>query len=457
MIGIREHLGLARAVPLALALVASGIVLSLAAPTLAGPDGMGTQRIAIGDHNNGAILKPRNLGFVLLPLGKTGQEAVPAEIAEGLTAYLTSDLSRIPGSFVIARASAAAVEKERAAPEAIAARFGVRFVITGSVREDGSRIRLDMVLFDSSAKKDLWSASFSRNATELSALRRDALARIADSIGAKLLEAALPHAEPVPGDLLLRARGLLGERQSAETAAQARRLLQDGLNQLGVNAAVAAPEALSELAAIHLQEALAGWSPAPQQDLQQARELTERAIAADSRNARAQALHGAILRVLKRPHEALAAYEAAVTADSNLADAHAEIGRLRIDTGEPTEALPAIDKALALSPLDPQRPLWLSFAGMAELYADRPEKAIPWLDRAASLDPRFLNSWIWLAAAHELAGDPGKAAAASKTALTLSPGLTIARLKHLLASDDPRVAAHTSQILDALQRAGIPE
>ena len=120
------------------------------------------------------------------------------------------------------------------------------------------------------------------------------------------------------------------------------------------------------------------------------------------------------------------------------------------------EALPPIEQAIALSPLDPQMALWLSFAGMAELYAGHPAKAIPWAERAAALDPRFLNPQIWLAAAHELSGDDRSAAADIKRALALSPGLTVARLARHLAAADPRVKAQASRVLEALRRAGLP-
>ena len=243
---------------------------------------------------------------------------------------------------------------------------------------------------------------------------------------------------------------------------EARGLLQRALNG-GASAAGSGgtarsmPEALTELASIHLAEALAGSSPAPAQDLQRAQQLVEQAIAADPRDGRALALRGALRRALRKPDEALAAYQAAVAADDNLADAHAEIGRVRIDVGQASEALPAIEKALALSPLDPQRTLWLSFAGMAELYAGRPTQAIPWLERAATLDPQFLNPLIWLAAAREISGDDGGAAAEITKALALSPGLTITRLARQLAADNPQVKERATQILAALRRAGLPE
>jgi adenylate cyclase len=440
---------------LAAALAASGGAAGGAAAASPGPHPMNARQTS-GEAAARHTLRP--LGFALLPLEAPAGSNQQA-LADGLTAYLTSDLSKIRGSFVIARASAAALQPGDARPQAAAARFGVRYVVSGTAGEESGRLQVEAALFDAAAGKQLWSHAFARDAAELAGLRGDVLARIAQSVGAPLSDAALHHEGRIPGDLLLRAKALLVGPQSATTMAEARRLLERVLSADGRpgDAAEAMPEALTELASIHLAEALSGRSPAPAQDLRRAEQLVARALAADPHDGRGLALKGALLRVLQKPREALAAYQAAVAADDNLADAHAEIGRVRIDLGEAAEALPPIEQALARSPLDPQTPLWLSFAAMAELYAGRPAAAIPWAERAAALAPNFLNPQIWLAAAHQLSGDSRRAAADRKRAQALSPGLTVARLARHLAAADPRVTAQASRVLEALRRAGLPE
>jgi tetratricopeptide (TPR) repeat protein len=216
-------------------------------------------------------------------------------------------------------------------------------------------------------------------------------------------------------------------------------------------------DATDGLAAVHFLEAVSGWSPSPLQDLRRAKQLIDAALTADSGDPRAQALRGALLRLQKKPADALAAYEAATAADPNLADAYAEIGRIKIDLGRASDALPAIEKALELSPHDPQRFLWLSFAGMAQLYAGRPKEAVPWLEKSAALRPSFINAQIWLAAAHQLAGDSEQATAAAKAALKLSPSLTIMKIARQIETDNPDLRPRAEQVLAALRQAGVPE
>src|SRR5439155_13765966 len=122
--------------------------------------------------------------------------------------------------------------------------------------------------------------------------------------------------------------------------------------------------------------------------------------------------------------------------------------------GQAGDTVPAIEKALALSPRDPQRVLWLSFAGMAELYAGRPKAAVPWLERSAALMPSFVNARIWLAAAHQLAGATQKAKAAAQEAVELSPGLALARGARQLP-DTAETPRRSQERLEAPRRGGV--
>ena len=428
----------------------AALLLPLAGPPAANP--LTSPRLPVPVE--GALLTADRsvpaLSFVVTPLRNASDDPGQAYVAEGLTDYVTRDLSRIHGSFVIARASAAALADAK--PAELAGEFAVRYVISGTAGTQGGRLAVELSLFDAATDKTGWSGKFARDAGALGALRNDILARLAEETGAPPgAVGALPMQGREPGEALLRARALLIRPQNPVTVAEARRLLEGALKE------GASRDAEDGLAAIHLLEAVSGWSPAPAQDLRRARQLIDAAIAGDPGDARAQALNVALLRLAKHPAEALAAYEAAVAADPNLAESHAEIGRVKIDLGQAGDTVPAIEKALALSPRDPQRVLWLSFAGMAELYAGRPKAAVPWLERSAALMPSFVNARIWLAASHQLAGATQKAKAAAQEAAELSPGLTLARVARQLPGDTAETRRRSEEILDALRRAGIAE
>lgn len=395
------------------------------------------------------------LSVVVLPLRNASSDPQQAYIADAITDYLTSDLSRIRGSLVIAYASAAAAASEQSSDEQIAHRLGVRYVLKGSTVAAGKTLRIDAELFDAEGSRSLWTTEVAGELGELPALRAKLVSRVAQSLdagpGVPPDAAKAEPSAPESVDLLLRARSLLLQPQTAETMAAARRLLETVVQQDRRSA-----EAVGELASIHLAEALSGRSPDARQDLALAQELIDAAIAAEPGNPRTLALRGALLRLRKKPAEALAAYQAAIAANPSFADAQAEVGRLKIDVGQADDALGPIKTALQLSPLDPQRSLWSSFAGMALLYAGHPAEAIPWLEKSAALNPRFLNPQLWLVAAYALDGQGDKASRVLQTVLRLSPKLTVALVERQLDSGDPRGREQLSPILDALKRVGLP-
>lgn len=399
-------------------------------------------------------IRAMDLSFAVLPLQNATGDPRQHYVTDALTDDLTIDLSRIRDSLVIARSSAAALVAKTPGigSDAAAHQLGVRYVLHGTAALRDGRVRLSGALFDAEAASDVWAAEFVRPEAELAALRSALVTQLADRVNATTAVATnQPISDAEVIDQLLQAQALLLGPQTAQSAAAARRLLEAALRR-----APQTGKAMTALGSVHLAEALAGWSPAPRQDLAEAQRLVDGAITADPQDSRALALRGALLRVEGKPVPALAAYEAAVAADPNLADAYAEIGRLKIDLGRAEETAAAIERALRLSPLDPQRPLWMSFAGMALLYADRPVDAVPWLEKSVALKQDFLNPRVWLAAAYELQGRSDKAADAVKEALRISPALNIARLERQLAGASQRSRQQLSLILDALRRAGLP-
>jgi len=155
--------------------------------------------------------------------------------------------------------------------------------------------------------------------------------------------------------------------QTAKAVAEARRL-----PEAARQADPQSVEIMTGLASIHLATALKGWGGKPALELQECERLLRQILADQPHHAEALSLLEALRRVTGQRREALAAYEAAVKANPSDASAHGQIGRLQIDFGEAERALPEIELALRLSPLDPQRSLWFTFAGLALLYLDRP-------------------------------------------------------------------------------------
>ena len=164
---------------------------------------------------------------------------------------------------------------------------------------------------------------------------------------------------------------------------------------------------------------------------------------------------GALLRATGRPREALGAYEAAAVVNRNDANALGQIGRLKIEIGEPAQALPQIELALRLSPLDSQRALWLSHAGLALLYIGDPAGARPWLEKSVEAAPQFVTALVFLAAAQQLDGRDEEARRTIAAVQRVSPTLSVARVDQQFAPAEGGRAEWT-RIRDSLRQAGLP-
>lgn len=396
------------------------------------------------------------LSLVVLPLDNASGDPGQAYVAEALGQDLTRDLSRLPGSVVIAADSAAAIARRTGDPTQIGRDLDVRHLLRGTAEKTGERIHLALELVATATGKTVWAQRFDAPLGELTELRRAVAAAVAHQLGAKPVpnrpaEAAPAKASAQAVDQLLQAQALLQKPQTRDTMLQARRLLEAVLKADPRSVA-----AMRALASLHLVAALSGASGQPRLEAQEAAHYLESALAIDPHDAPTLALRGAMLRALDKPGEAAAAYRAAVAADPNFASAYAEIGRVALDLGETRAALAPIEKALRLSPLDPQRSLWWMFGGMALLHADEPKAAIDWLEKAVQVNPDLVAAQIWLAAAYQLAGEPQEARAAVRRALQTNPKLTLSRVERQLAAKNPKVARERQRIFASLKQAGLP-
>jgi TolB-like protein/tetratricopeptide (TPR) repeat protein len=417
--------------------------------TISNGGGRGAQATGLGSE-----LGMASLGFLVLPFDNTSGDSAQDYIAAGITSDLTSGLSRIKDSIVIAGGSARAISSQSLAVVDMGRRLGVSFVIHGNASMKGARLRVSATLFRAQDEEQLWSEQFEADFVALRDLERKIVTSVARHLDAVVVDAGPPvplasATSPAALDSLLRARAIASRPTAADTISEAGRLFSAALRDPVIGA-----EAKGDLAAIHLAVALNSRGNAPAFDLRECDRLVQEALASNPNNARALNTLGALRRATGKPREALAAYEAAVAADRNDANAHAQIGRLKIDLGDAKSALPHIELALRLSPLDAQRSLWFTFAGLALLSAGEPG-ARPWLENAVAAGPQFVTALVFLAAAQQLDGHDDDARRTMGTARQMSPTLSIARVEQQFAPND-RGGPRWSRIRDSLRQAGLP-
>ena len=171
------------------------------------------------------------LSIVVLPLTYLSDDKEQQYFADGVTENLTTDLSRIGGSFVISRNTAFTYRNKPVNAKQIGRELGVRYVLEGSVQHSAKQVRINVQLIDAETDAHLWAERFERDTADLFALQNEITARIANSLGLALInaEAARPTANPDALDYILRGRAAFNKGQARDNYAEAMRSFEHAL------------------------------------------------------------------------------------------------------------------------------------------------------------------------------------------------------------------------------------
>jgi TolB-like protein/class 3 adenylate cyclase/Tfp pilus assembly protein PilF len=350
------------------------------------------------------------LSIVVLPFANLSSDPEQEYFAEGLTDNVTTDVSRISGSFVIARNTAATYKGKAISVVQIGSDLGVRYALEGSVQRDAKRILVNAQLIDAQTGAHLWAERFMRGAADLLEMQDDITRRIAVALSATLLQAESDRVvrehrtNPDAIDLTMRASALLNKPESPDGIAEARRLFEQALKIDADNV-----DALVGLAYTHVTDWANSWNQDPAV-IPSANDAVTRALAIEPRNAFAYYVKAEVLTYSNeldlrgRTTQAIAAEETAIKLNPNLAGAYARLGRLYARVGQPERTAALIEQAMRLSPLDPAVGRWLYAAGTAQLQMEHYDEAIDTFRRSVAANPNLGISWSNLTAAYLGAG-----------------------------------------------------
>lgn len=300
------------------------------------------------------------LSLVVLPFQNLGKEDSDDRLAQAVTDDLTTDLSRIPGAFVIARQSAYTYQSKPIDVRQIGRDLGVRYVVEGSVRVLGDTLRVNAQLVATDTGAHLWADRFDQQVADLGVGQEAIVRRIGQTLNVALvdIEGARSKRErpanPDAFDLLLRARSIglhpMGAQEHAERLALYERALR-----LDPTSIVAMTNIAAELIRLSYNE-YGG-------DLTRASKLIADAAAINPNHPLVLEVSGLLLLGQERFDEAIAAYRREVDEYPNELTAYAQIGILLIDVGRTEEAVPMIQMAMRLNPRSPYN--WSRYDNMA--------------------------------------------------------------------------------------------
>jgi TolB-like protein len=168
---------------------------------------------------------PPRLSIVVLPFANLSGDPEQEYFVDGVTESLTTDLSRISGSFVIARNSAFSYKGKHIDVKQIGQELGVRYVLEGSVQRSGNRLRVNVQLIDAEAGSHLWAERFDKPVADLFEMQDEIVARLANQLGTQLIAAEARRAEQAPSpdsiDLYFQGMSCMNKGWTADNVTQA--------------------------------------------------------------------------------------------------------------------------------------------------------------------------------------------------------------------------------------------
>jgi TolB-like protein/class 3 adenylate cyclase/Tfp pilus assembly protein PilF len=397
----------------------------------------------------------RRLSIVVLPFANLSGDPEQDYFVDGITESLTADLSRINGSFVIARNTAFTFKGKAMDVQKLGRELKVRYVLEGSVQRGGNRMRVNVQLIDVETGNHLWAERFDVPIADLFDMQDEIVSSLANALNAKLIEAEAQRAErslhPDAIDLVFQGTDCWNKGATAENMAQARKFFERALTLDPGNT-----EALLGIAVLDI--ASAGFFVVHDRDapLAAAEATLTKVLSKSPQHARAHMYLGCVQILTKRAAQGIRQCERALALDRNLADAHAHIGAAMffIGRGEETEA--HIQEAFRLSPRDTGAFRWLHNVAIAKQILGDDAEAVLWHRRCLEANRNYPIAHFMLAGALALLGSLDEARPAVRAGLALDPTFTLRRMRGRM-SDDPTYVAGGKRIQEGMRIAGVPE
>ena len=373
--------------------------------------------------------------------------------ADGVAEDVITALSRLRWLFVVARNSSFTYKGKSVDMRQVGRELGVRYVLEGSVRKSGNRVRINAQLIDAADGHHVWADRYDRGLEDIFAVQDEMTNQITSAIAPGIVAAEVQRAQAKDaGELgtwerLMRAHWHI-QRFNREDFKEAIRLLDELLRQEPNNAT-----ALSDLAfALHFSGSFS-WASDPAASLARSSEVALRAVDADDKDGAGHAMAGIAELFCGRHDDALRRLRRAVELDPNSSIARGMLGAAYTFGGEADLAIQHAQEAIRLSPRDYLNAIWHITMAWAHLSAERFEEAAEGARRAIDWNPAFADAHGVLAAASAHLGRLADARASLDAFTRLIPG----SLADQLAARPFRRPADRERYLAGLRRAGLQE
>jgi TolB-like protein len=398
---------------------------------------------------------PSKPSIAVLPFQNMSGDPEQEYFADGVVEEIITALSRIRWLFVIARNSSFTYKGRSVDVKQIGSELGVRYVLEGSVRKAGTKVRITGQLIDVSTGAHIWADRFEGELANIFDLQDQVTASVVGTIEPKLELAEIERAKRKPTESLDAydhyLRGLAGvHRWTREGNIEALSHFKQA-TELDPNYA----SAFGMAARCYSQRTGFGWVTDRKQEMTDAERLARRAGELGKDDAIALSSAGnALVIVVGDIVDGAAMIDRALQLNPNLAWAWLSSGLARVSLGGPEAAVERAARAIRLSPQDPQMFAMEIAIAVAHLFSGRPDQALSWAEKAVQERPNFFVGTCIAAASAALAGKLAEAEKALVRLRQLNPALRISNLKEMQPFRRPE---HLNKLAEGLRIAGLPE
>ncbi len=414
-----------------------------------------TPAAALNPTPGETLALPDKPSIAVLPFDNMSGDPEQEYFADGIAEDVITALSRFRSLFVIARNSSFTYKGSAVDITQVARDLGVRYVVEGSVRKAGSRVRISAQLIDAASGNHLWADRFDGNLDDIFDLQDQITEQIVVAVEPEILSQERDRARRKPPGSLdaweYLQRGLAHfYRTTREEHEEAVRLFREAI---ALDSDFAAAHAYLGHALI--ASVIHGRAGDREGTMAAAREAAERAISLDPNEAVAHHVLGRVQVLFGEVDGAIREIKTAIAINANHGTAHFVLGFAHhYGAGEAERALPHYDIALRLSPRDPMRWTFLMLKASALRFLGRHSEAVESARQACQFPDCAAIAYMHLAACSAEAGLGNEARAAIETGLRLEPALSIEFIRQAF------IAMHANtmnSLIDSLRKAGLPE
>lgn len=410
------------------------------------------ERTALGEANKTVQQPPPDKpSIAVLPFDNMSGDPEQEYFADAITEDIITELSRYRGLMVIARNSSFTYKGKPVATSKVGRELGVRYILEGSIRKAGNRVRVTAQLIDAERGDHIWAERFDRVLEDIFAVQDEITQIVTGTLAPKLETVSgdrVMNEDPQrlgAYDLVLRAL-VHWNRFSKEDHEETDRLVR-----AAIDLDPSYSRAYSVLAHNLCQIRNSGYSTDPEESLHDALRAAQMSVSLDDNDAQAHHTLAMVCMFSEQLEQAIAECHRALELNPNFADAHMRLANVLAFSGRVEEARSELEIAMRLNPHYP--PMYLMVLGRTCYLQGSYVEAIEPLERVINIAPGLTPSRTVLAACYQATGREDDAAKQIEELLKKAPTLTQAHVNKVTPIKDDETR---KQFVASLGQAGLP-